>query len=154
MPYLLKVGSHIGFAGVRSDGSPISMQQLSDVGNASQLKLAFQDVVRNKSRDAIMSFQYPIYYHLIVPPRKALVILVVPVSPGRTRLFVSAAFALPRLFKRLLPTWLLHFFTIRFIDSDLWIHDQEIAVRNRAHFSSPDLPQRKYNFVGYPFQKL
>ena len=48
---------------------------------------------------------------------------VVPVSAGRSRLFIASPIQLP------LPVFLLHALSMRFIDSDLWVADQERVVR-------------------------
>lgn len=47
--------------GVRSDGIDIPMRVLAD--NATHLELAYTDVVRNKTREGIVSFCRPCFYH-------------------------------------------------------------------------------------------
>jgi phenylpropionate dioxygenase-like ring-hydroxylating dioxygenase large terminal subunit len=61
--------AHIPFAhhsmqGSRSDGAPMPMQVLTDlVSNATHCEVAFQDNIRGKDRDGIVSFIAPCYYH-------------------------------------------------------------------------------------------
>ena len=133
--------SHIPFAhhslqATRSDGAPIPMQQLTSIDNATHVELAYQDVIRGKPRDGVVSFIAPCYYHFRTksPATGAwsigLLVLVAPMSPGKTRIFLELP-ALRRVAKWV-PTWLSHTFSNRFLDSDIWVHDQERAQRGHG----------------------
>eukprot|EP01039_Chlorochromonas_danica_P009375 gene9375-10353_t len=153
--------AHIPFAhhklqGVRKDGSPIPMQVTTDLEvNSTHVEVTFQDVIRGQRRDGYISFQPPFYYHFrtMTPPqqqqqqqqegeekvaaattttatRTPLALFVVPVAPGRSRVIISQL-TLPWI--RKLPKFLIHYMGMRFVDSDLWIHDQERAVRSLSN---------------------
>jgi hypothetical protein len=94
--------------------------------------VAFQDVVRKKSRDGRVSFIAPCYYHLSKSDPKTkmlktqLLSLVVPVSPGKCRI-IFKAMALPSK----VPKWLMHIAGGKFLDSDVWVHHCEQRLRSR-----------------------
>ena len=131
--------AHHGLQGVRTDGSPIPMKTL--VSNDTHLEIQYNDIVRNKTRDAVLSFIRPVYYHFrerkpsgtamtgkdAKGERIVLQMLTVPVAEGRSRLFIMPAkFPFPF---SLFPTWVMHLFSNRFIDTDIWLHDTEITAR-------------------------
>lgn len=79
------------------------------------------------------SKQHPTKEHLISTEnyRNVLSLLVVPMAPGRSRVFV----VLPRavgIASKFLPKWFQHRFWMRFFDSDIWLHDQEKVLRSPA----------------------
>lgn len=130
--------AHIPFAhhslqAVRADGQPIPMQPLTAVENATHCEIGYQDSIRGKSRDGVVSFIAPCFYHFRVRDpltglfKISLVAVVAPIEPGKCRIFLD----LPGLRKigQRFPKWLLHSFTNRFLDSDVWIHDQERVQR-------------------------
>lgn len=134
--------AHIPFAhhslqGVRGDGSPIPMKLLTSLDNSSHCEISFKDVIRGKPREGVLSFVAPCYFHFRVKNaitnlfRMALLVIVAPVAPGKCRAFLSLSpgTKMPALFS-LLPRWLLHAVTNKFLDSDIWVHDQERTVRS------------------------
>jgi hypothetical protein len=68
-------------------------------------------------------------------------IICIPVAPGRSRIMIGST--LPPL-----PSWiqwLAHAFTNRFLDSDIWIHDQEMYVRGQTNSYFPaQVPGPRY----------
>lgn len=61
---------------------------------------------------------------------KQLIILTVPVNEGRSRvILLTPNFFAKRFPFNLLPRWFIHAFSMRFIDSDIWVHDQERMIR-------------------------
>lgn len=111
------------------------------VSNDTHLEIQYNDIVRNKTRDAVLSFIRPVYYHFrerkpsgtamtgkdAKGERIVLQMLTVPVAEGRSRLFIMPAkFPFPF---SLFPTWVMHLFSNRFIDTDIWLHDTEITAR-------------------------
>jgi len=134
--------AHIPFAhhslqGVREDGSPIPMEIVAN--DAEKIEVAYKDIIRGKSREGVVSFIAPCYYHFRLKDKGiVLLILVAPVSPGlsRAHLILNTPRALPKW----IPTWLVHGFTNNFLDTDIWVHDQERAARGADSnlFSSPE----------------
>ena len=125
--------AHIPFAhhslqGVRSDGSPITSKNLYDINDSFRVGISFDDVVRGKPRtNAKVEFIAPCYFMLTVDEEVGLLILCVPVKPGVSRVFVS-----PSPTKKLpafIPKWLVHSFVNNFVDTDIWISDQEKYIR-------------------------
>ena len=173
--------AHIPFAhhsmqGVRSDGRAIPMQKLTTLENATHCEIGYQDAIRGKPRDGVVSFTAPCYYHFRVKEttpsgteqfRKQLIAVLggspyaapsttptptnppplspcpplplhpflppptlchlAPISPGKSRIFLELP--VMRKMRTKFPTWLLHTFSNRFLDSDVWIHDQERTQR-------------------------
>ena len=139
--------AHIPFAhhslqGSRSDGSPIPMQVLTSYDNATHLEVGYQDFVGGKHRDGVVSFTAPCHYNFRTKNEKTglygfnLIVVVTPVSPGSCRIF----FELPSLrkMKGRLPVWLSHSFSNKFIDTDVWVHDQERFQRSSLNAFVPD----------------
>ena len=136
--------AHIPFAhhslqGVRSDGRASPMQQLTTLENATHCEVGYQDAIRGKPRDGVVSFTAPCYYHFRVKEttpngdvqfRKNLIAVLAPISPGKSRIFLELP--VMRKLRKRLPTWLLHTFSNRFLDSDVWIHDQERTQRMKS----------------------
>ena len=134
--------AHIPFAhhslqGVRSDGSPIPMMQLESSEQA--IEIAYNDSIRGKPREGVVSFKPPLYYHFRVKSGPAglfrimLLALCVPVRPGWSRIHLALApgINLP------LPKFILHAMTNRFLDSDLWVHEQERVGRGYVNSLVP-----------------
>jgi len=131
--------AHIPFAhhslqSLRSDGSEIPMETL--VSNDTHLEVSFQDQVRGKARTGVVSFARPCFYHFRTvdsggASKVGLFMLTVPVEHGRSRLFILGRKReeLPPLF-RIFPTWLLHLVSNRFVDTDIWLHEAEVAATN------------------------
>ena len=134
--------AHIPFAhhslqSLRSDGLPIPMDLL--VANETHLEVSYTDQVRGKKREGVVSFARPSFYHFRTKDavtgewRMGLFMLTVPISAGRSRLFItyskpSKPSLLSTIFG-LLPVWLLHSFSNQFIDTDIWLHDAEVYGR-------------------------
>jgi len=138
--------AHIPFAhhslqSVRSDGGSIPMQTL--VSNDTHLEVSFEDVVRGKPRSGVVSFARPCYYHLRTLQEngtsiEGLFMLTVPVEHGRSRLFILGRKKqeLPLVF-RIFPTWLIHFFFSRFVDTDVWLHEAEVTATSGVSYILP-----------------
>lgn len=130
--------SHIPFAhhslqGSRKDGSPIPMQVITSGDNATHVEVAFQDSISGKARDGVVSFIAPFYYHFRTRSAKTglfnknLIAVLTPVSPGVSRLFLELP-ALRKLQGKL-PVWLSHSLSNKFLDTDVWVHEQERTQR-------------------------
>jgi nitrite reductase/ring-hydroxylating ferredoxin subunit len=132
--------AHIPFAhhslqGVRSDGSPIPMTPLE--ASPGKVEVGYSDVIRGKPREGVVSFVPPLYYHFRArrggaeagaaagAMRMMLLALCVPVRPGWSRIHLALAPGA----KLPIPRWLLHRFSNDFLDTDLWLHDQERVGR-------------------------
>ena len=139
--------AHHSLQASRSDGSPIPMQALTSMSNASCVEVAFQDNIRGKARDGVVSFTAPYYYHFRT--RNAVTnissnnlnIVCVPVSPGTSRVFLDIPFARKK--KSRFPKWVSHYFSNKFLDSDLWVHDQERMQRRSINAFIPESNIRK-----------
>jgi phenylpropionate dioxygenase-like ring-hydroxylating dioxygenase large terminal subunit len=132
--------SHIPFAhhslqGVREDGCPIPMKVLTSYDNTTHLEIGYQNNINGKPpRDGIVSFTAPFYFHYRTKNpveklySKTMNALLIPVSPGSCRLFLD----IPpiRKFNGKIPQWLLHTKSNDFIDTDVWVHDQERTQRS------------------------
>ena len=140
--------AHIPFAhhslqGLRSDGSPIPIKNLYNLDDPTKVGFSFDDIVRGKPRsNAKLEFIPPCYFTLTVNEKVGLLILCVPVKPGQSRVFVS-----PSPTKKLpafIPKWFVHSFVNSFVDTDIWISDQEKYIRKPRN-SYDDLDQRSGN---------
>ena len=134
--------AHIPFAhhtlqSTRADGVPLNITILTDLSNSTNLQVQYGDVMRGRPREGIMSFTPPSIYtlqtrftdvsnHLFKP---VLTLYVMPVEPGKSRAIIGSSFPLKGIFKLIFQPWLLHILSNRFVDSDLWVHDQEVAAR-------------------------
>ena len=135
--------AHIPFAhhslqGVREDGSPIPMQVLTDLDkNATHCEVHFKDKIRGRYREGVVSFSPPCFYHFRTKRanstdyKMGLVGLVVPTQPGKCRLIFGIKAAIPAI--KHVPKWLDHVLSNRFVDTDLWVHEQELYARNRLN---------------------
>merc|ERR1719215_317146 len=126
--------AHHGLQGQRQDGSPIAMESI--VSNFTHVEVSFKDIIRDKPRDGIVSFQRPFYYHFRTRQDDGnfkinLNILVAPVRGGRSRIFLSRV--LPTNIP--VPTWLLHGGSNRFLNTDTWLHDAEREARKDGNNS-------------------
>lgn len=136
--------AHIPFAhhklqGSRADARSILINQTTSVEDPMKFSIEYDDTTGGRNRTAVTTFIPPCYFTLrsvspkdnvidkTIPKELMLLILIVPVEPGKSRLFLSL-----RPNKKLLPVprWLVHSFANKFLDSDLWLHDQERNVRN------------------------
>lgn len=128
--------AHIPFAhhslqSVRDDGSPIEMGVLAS--NFTHVECTFKDVSRGKPRDGVVSFQRPALYNFRLRANEteeykpSLLIFCAPVEAGRCRMFMPD-------FKlgNLVPRWLGHMGSNRFLNTDAWLHDAERASRMNA----------------------
>ena len=128
--------AHIPFAhhklqSVRSDGIPIPSQVITSEDNSTHCEVFFSDQVRGKYRNATVTFTAPCYFVLHVPKNNAkLIILCVPVAPGKSRVFVDFLSASRSTVAKFIPKWFTHGLLNRFLDSDLWLYDQERTMRN------------------------
>ena len=123
--------AHIPFAhhslqGTRDDGSPIKMEVVAE--NFTHYETTFVDICRGKERDGVSSFQRPSFYHFRIRENETaaydpkLHIFCTPVEPGRCRVMLKT-------FNLKVPTWLGHLGSNRFLNTDLWLHETERAVR-------------------------
>ena len=92
-------------------------------------------------------FEPPCYFQLYTSSpqqsdqwRFGLLVLCVPVSPGVSRVFVAPSPG--RKIPKLIPKWFLDSFTNRFLDTDLWIHDQERFVHLPTNSFQPEKASR------------
>lgn len=120
--------AHHGLQGARDDGSPIAMTVLAQ--NATHCEASFEDVIRGKARKGVVSFRRPARYHFRTLRENGeyetnLEIFVAPVRDGRCRVF----FASP-LGSKVVPTWLSHAASSRFLNTDIWLHDAERRLRS------------------------
>eukprot|EP00590_Aulacoseira_subarctica_P004220 CAMPEP_0172430208 /NCGR_PEP_ID=MMETSP1064-20121228/53576_1 /TAXON_ID=202472 /ORGANISM="Aulacoseira subarctica , Strain CCAP 1002/5" /LENGTH=516 /DNA_ID=CAMNT_0013176115 /DNA_START=89 /DNA_END=1636 /DNA_ORIENTATION=- len=127
--------AHHGLQGVRNDGSPIPMNVIAN--NFTTVEVEYQDRIRNKTRNGILSFARPSYYHFRLKDlenkiRKtpALQIYCVPIRAGQSRVLFQNAFS-----KRI-PTWLVHAASNRFLNTDTWLHNAERRMRIRQDNSN------------------
>lgn len=123
--------AHIPFAhhslqSLRSDGKPM---EVVDKSTDQLCKVDFVDQVRGKRRESSMMFRAPGYYTLGSTGKKNLFIFCSPVSPGRSRILLNVYPFKSSKLMSLFPKWIGHVFSNVFLDSDLWIHDQELAAR-------------------------
>ena len=144
--------SHIPYAhhslqASRSDGSPVPMQVLTSYSNASCLEVGFQDNIRGKDRDGVVSFTAPCYYHFRTRnsvtnvSTNNLNVVVVPIAPGSCRIFLDIPAM--RKMRRRFPKWLSHYLSNKFLDSDIWVHDQERTQRTNLNAFVPESNTRK-----------
>jgi len=123
--------AHIPFAhhklqGTRKDAVPIPSEVTTSEENTTHCEILFSDQMRGKPRKSTVLFVAPCYFTLnILTTSVKLIILCVPVAPGKSRVFVDTAG-----FPSSGPKWFSHAFTNRFLDSDIWLHDQERLIRN------------------------
>eukprot|EP01038_Epipyxis_sp_PR26KG_P008445 gene8445-11423_t len=151
--------AHHSLQSVRSDGVPMPMKMLTDIfGNKSfeKVEATFKDLVKGKEREGIVSFIPPCYYHFRVKDPKtndyniALLIFCMPTSPGRSRAILTAYPRSPPpstetestsakpakptrnpLLSRF-PKFIIHARVNKFLESDLWLHDQELLLRGKS----------------------
>jgi len=65
-----------------------------------------------------------------------LLILVIPVGPGKSRIMIGSPL-IPKLPKWFM--WLSHSISGRFLDSDIWVHDQERMLRGLSNSYAVDV---------------
>jgi len=121
--------AHHGLQGVRSDGIDIPMQVLTSKEDSNELEIHFTDRIMGKMRTGIVSFTSPTYYHFRTLNATnqyniQLMALLTPVSLGVTRIhLVFFGANTPNLF----PKWISHSFGNKFLETDVWLHNCEIA---------------------------
>ena len=119
--------AHHSLQGTRDDGSPIEMAVAAN--NFTHVETTFVDICRGKQRDGVLSFQRPSFYHFRTRPNATaeykpnLEIYTAPISAGMCRV-IFPDFPLP-----LLPTFLGHAGSNRFLNTDTWLHDAERLAR-------------------------
>ena len=122
--------AHHGLQGVRGDGSPIPMARVAM--NETHVEASFEDVIRGKAREGVVSFRRPARYHFRTKREMGgfetnLEIYAAPVRAGRTRVFFASPLGSARI-----PTWLSHAASNRFLNTDIWLHDAERNLRSDA----------------------
>ena len=105
--------AHHGLQGLRTDGSPIATKTLYPLFDKTRVGISFTDIVRGKQRTGQITFEPPCYFslHTAVPGQETkfgLLILCVPVAPGKSRVFVAPSPG--RKIPKFVPQW----FMIRF----------------------------------------
>lgn len=150
--------AHHGLQGKRSDAIPINMTQPSSI-SATGFNMTFADRTRNMMRQSTADFRAPfvIKYdgEYEVPQNKPpnsfnLTTILVPTKPGWSRIIIFGSqiakskdakdssrrtSVIGKIFG-LLPVWLIHQLTNRFLDSDLvFLHVQD-RDRERRSFGS------------------
>ena len=128
--------AHHAVQSKRTDGCFTPISPLSDVINDStHYKFGFEDLVRGKKRTGTMSFYPPCTYILEDTGRNvSIIFLVVPVSSGKSRAFVGLQSTRP--IPKFVPMWFTHSIVHRFLDSDLFVHDQERIARGTKEFTN------------------
>ncbi|EJK47955.1 hypothetical protein THAOC_33290 [Thalassiosira oceanica] len=117
--------AHHSLQGTRDDGSNIQMEVVAQ--NFTHFETTFVDICRGKERDGVLSFQRPAFYHFRVRENETaaydpkLHIFCTPVEAGRCRVMLKE-------FEKV-PSWLGHLGSNRFLNTDLWLHETERAVR-------------------------
>ena len=146
--------AHIPFAhhslqAKRSDGGPIPMEILTDLRqNRTHCEVSFKDTIRNRTREGVLSFIAPCYYHFRTRSSASndfklmLLALVVPTTPGQCRILFSVN--IPVSISRFIPKWFEHALSMRFLESDLWLHEAEIAARRseNAFYDSSSIEEQ------------
>jgi hypothetical protein len=140
--------AHIPFAhhslqSLRSDGKPM---EVVDQSTDEICKVDFVDQVRGKRREGTMMFRPPGYYTLGGTYKKNLFIYCIPVSPGRSRVLLNVYPQKSSKLMALFPKWIGHIFSNIFLDSDLWIHNQELVVRGKAGDTSSSSSSQQQQF--------
>lgn len=132
--------AHHGLQGTRDDAAPITVMDVPR-GKAENLSFTFEDITRGAKRKVTFNLSVPFfgYYRGVVeapskkPPFK-LTFIGVPVAPGESRLILlytgKKQIGAHRDMLLKFPTWVIHLFSNRFIDSDLiFLHHQERILR-------------------------
>jgi phenylpropionate dioxygenase-like ring-hydroxylating dioxygenase large terminal subunit len=129
----------------RNDGSPIEQTVLTEPTDSTKCEVAFVDKINGRKRRGVVSLTAPNLYHYRETNEDGsfktygLLAAVVPVNPGTCRIF----FYLGRLNRpKWLPIWLVHALQNRFLDSDVWVHDQE-RIQVGDHGDSQDVENRR-----------
>lgn len=130
--------AHHGLQGTRKDAQPINLE-VTSARDSNSISFEFQDRTMGKDRDSKFTFLAPFlaYYRGMMNDAGAfrLTFVCVPVSPGCSRLVLlygeAAAHATKkRSMMSRLPTFFIHLFSGRFLDSDLvFLHMQERTLR-------------------------
>jgi len=121
--------AHHSMQGVRDDGRSILINVTSSPEDKHVFNLEYEYTAGGRPLQGSTRFTAPCYFALSSGPlgakalRMWLLVLVVPVEPGKVR-----AFSLRPLNSRKHPQWWQHILQNKFFDSDLWIHDQERFV--------------------------
>ena len=129
--------AHHTLQSTRDDGVPLNATLLTDLSNTTHIQVKYGDKMRGKLREGIITFSPPSIYTLHTRPtlsptapfKLMLMMYVMPVEAGRSRAIVNTYMKFPGILGVLIKPWLSHIFSNRFVDSDLWVHDQEVAAR-------------------------
>jgi phenylpropionate dioxygenase-like ring-hydroxylating dioxygenase large terminal subunit len=131
--------AHIPFAhhnlqSHRDKACPITVEKLSKKYDKNKLSILFTEKNETKIvRIGMMTFEMPCYYYLkTIHPRLSFLegihLFMVPVQLDKTRLFIAYEFNKKNKFYKIfnmIPTWVRHAFTNRFLDSDTLILNKQ-----------------------------
>ena len=142
--------AHHTLQSTRDDGVPLNATLLTDLSNTTHIQVKYGDKMRGKLREGIMTFSPPCIYSLHTRPalspaapfKLMLTLYVMPLEPGRSRAIVNSYLKFPGLLGKLVKPWLSHIMSNRFVDSDLWVHDQEVAARRLPPTTTPTTPSQ------------
>mgnify|MGYP001253047668 CR=1 FL=1 len=140
--------AHIPFAhhklqSHRDNACPIIIEKLSKTYDKDKLSILFTEKNETKiERVGLMTFEMPCYYYLkTIHPQISFIegihLFIVPIQQDKTRLFINYQFnknsTFYKVFK-LIPIWIQHAFTNRFLDSDtLILNKQEEYILKNNH---------------------
>ena len=143
--------AHIPFAhhklqSTRSKASPIKSKMISNNNNYNHLSIEFneENLAKNISRTGFINFFMPCYYLLTQSkPTNSVLnklhVFTVPIEEDKTRIFITYHLNKTHPSYKIysmLPTWLKHSFTNKFLDSDtLLLHKQEqyLKLNNESY---------------------
>ena len=140
--------AHIPFAhhslqGTREDGSPLAMTVLAN--NFTYVECTFGDKCRGKTRDGVVAFQRPAFFHYRTRLNATsaytpnLLIFATPVEAGKCRIMM------PDFPVKFFPKWLMHVGSNRFLNTDTWLHNAERVARSNTAVSPYN---RRHGAVG------
>ena len=138
--------AHHTLQSTHEDGSPLNATIITDLNNTTHIQIKYGDKMRGKLRDGIITFSPPCIYTLhtrytlspTTPYKLNLMLYVMPIEAGRSRAIVNTYMKFPGILGVLIKPWLSHILSNRFVDSDLWVHDQEVAARRLPTTSQLD----------------
>lgn len=130
--------SHIPFAhhrvfSSRQDAAQTTGYSISSLTDKQKCVVGHTNVLHGKPRKDMVTFIPPVHYFFQDNHTRdgsyetKLMISAVPISPGRTRLFLTAPYK--PFWRNLLPKWMAHAAFNRFLESDIWVHDIENFIR-------------------------
>lgn len=147
--------AHIPFAhhklqSHRDKACPITIEKLSKKYDKNKLSILFTETNETKiERVGMMTFEMPCYYYLkTIHPQISFIegihLFIVPIQQDKTRLFINYQFnknsKIYKVFK-LIPIWIQHAFTNRFLDSDTLIlnKQEEYLLKNNKSYHNNTL---------------